>query len=115
MGQERNSGIPSTRARSHCSFALAQDDRIWGINAGLKACSTLAQDDSFLIANLCSLKACSTPALTAEGGCATRRSQLLDRDFAQEFEVAEHFAGAEYDAGQGIIGDGDRQAGFFAD
>src|SRR5205085_6997109 len=86
---------PSTRARSRCSFALAQDDRIWGINAGLKACST--------------------PALTAEGGCATRPSQLLDRDLAQEFEVAEHFAGAEHDAGQGIIGDGNRQAGFFAD
>src|SRR5437764_4616616 len=61
------------------------------------------------------LKDCYTPALTAEGGCATRPSQLLDRDFAQEFEVAEHFAGAEHNAGQGIIGDGDRQAGFFAD
>src|SRR5438105_9953638 len=34
---------------------------------------------------------------------------LLDRDLAQEFEVAEHLAGAENHAGQGIIGDGDRQ------
>jgi hypothetical protein len=39
---------------------------------------------------------------------------LLDADLAQQFEVAEHLAGAEDDAGERVVGDGDRKTSFFA-
>src|SRR5579871_3434391 len=40
---------------------------------------------------------------------------LFDRYFSQQLEVAEHLAGAQYNAAQRVVGDGHRQAGFFAD
>src|SRR5580658_10504994 len=43
------------------------------------------------------------------------RCRLVDLDFAQQTEVTEHLAGSQHHAGQGIIGDRNRQTGFFAD
>src|SRR5580698_3600271 len=40
---------------------------------------------------------------------------LLDRNLAQELEVREHFAGAEDDTAERIVGDRDGQSGFFTD
>ena len=43
-----------------------------------------------------------------------KQLQLIDANLPQKFEVAEHFSGAEHDRSQRIVGDGDRQTGFFA-
>ena len=40
---------------------------------------------------------------------------LLNRNLAQQLEVAEHFSSAQHHAAERIISDRDRQAGFFAD
>src|SRR3984957_3279796 len=40
-------------------------------------------------------------------------SPLFDRNFTQQFEVAEHFARAQNYAAQRIIGNRNRQPGFF--
>src|SRR5215472_12528456 len=40
---------------------------------------------------------------------------LVDADHAQQLEVAEHFSRTEHYRRQGIIGDGNGQAGFLAD
>src|SRR5258708_31857491 len=39
---------------------------------------------------------------------------LLNRNFPQELEVAEHFSSAQHHAGERIVSNGNRQAGFFA-
>src|SRR5579864_2973413 len=39
---------------------------------------------------------------------------LLNRNLSQEFEVAEHFSRAQHHAGQRIVGNRNRQPGFFA-
>ena len=39
---------------------------------------------------------------------------LLDRNLAQQLEVAEHLARAQHHAAQRIVGDRNRQPGFFA-
>src|SRR5579871_104652 len=43
------------------------------------------------------------------------RRILVDRDLAEELEVGEHLAGSKDYGGQRVVGDGDREAGFFAD
>src|ERR1700676_4407862 len=40
---------------------------------------------------------------------------LVDTNLAQQFEIAEHFAGAEHHRSQGIVGNGNGKASFFAD
>ncbi len=45
--------------------------------------------------------------------CGWARS--VDGDFAQQLEVGEHLARAEDDRGERVVGDGDGQAGLFAD
>src|SRR5688572_4609169 len=39
---------------------------------------------------------------------------LFDRDFSQQIEVREHLPRPQRDAGQGILGQGHREAGLFA-
>src|SRR5579863_6889097 len=45
----------------------------------------------------------------------TKAIALLDRNLAQEFEVAQHLARAQHHAAQRIVGDRNRKPGFFAD
>jgi hypothetical protein len=58
------------------------------------------------------IKSSFLPRQAARKKCGN--SVLIDGDFAEELEVGEHFAGAEDDGGQGVVGDGDREAGLFA-
>src|ERR1051325_2824217 len=39
----------------------------------------------------------------------------IDTNHAQQFEIAQHFSGAQHDGSERVIGDGNRQAGFFTD
>src|ERR1017187_2162002 len=43
------------------------------------------------------------------------RRSLIDRDLAQEFEIAQHPADTKHDGCERIVGNRDRQAGFLAD
>src|ERR1700688_1878650 len=39
----------------------------------------------------------------------------VDRNQTQQVEIAQHFSGAQHHRGQRVVGDRDRQAGFFPD
>src|SRR5580693_4846365 len=44
-----------------------------------------------------------------------RKTALVDANLPQQLEIAQHFAGAQHHGRQRVIGDGNREAGFFAD
>src|SRR5580700_6168668 len=50
--------------------------------------------------------------LTAQGSSL---AALFDRNLSEQLEIAEHLTGAQNHAAQRIVGDGNGQAGFFAD
>src|SRR5882672_11113498 len=108
-----------TRIRGACCGSLLRtctaSPKTWLIKTAASTESSRCRVIRFSMAELRphSLSCWEHPLREGRRGRLPQR-ELFNRNFAQQFEIAEHFPRAQHDAGQGVVGDGDRQPGFLA-